>query len=333
MAVDVSPSSKISKPIVYISSQIIDYERSESSSLDYFVLLLALIINKTRGITDQDVVVKIAKSVVDPSHQLELIHEVFQNKERFSGVIISPVNEPLVKDALETKIKSFEDYQTLPVITIDKKIDGPVNDVHIPGITSNWYNGGACAAQLILDYRFRHRPGNVDQYSNVLIMPGLESSPQRISGFTDYLEGQKCTISKTDRVNFTREGAKNEIISFVNRKGFDDIDFVFACNDEMALGVLDAIQQLDLNVKKRKFPATKIVGFDGTAEFLNMMKTNELLLGTVNVNLRSQVSQLIQNIKELFSVDKFYSLSDLKGYSHEERYEAKKSEKCFPKSS
>ena len=323
MAVDIpSPDNK---PIAYISSPLINIDTSQTSSNDYFVQLLTLIVQKIHDVIDADVVVKLSKSTLTSSDdQDRLIHEIFSRKEKYSGVILSPVNVSHAAQALKTHIRTLDEYKSLPIITIDKQITEPVNDILIPSITSNWRNGGACAADLIL----RKLTSDDDSSpKNILYMPGLEGSAERIAGFTDELKDDRenrFTLTGLPQADFTRETAKARFDAYLTRNK-NDVDFVFACNDEMALGIRDAI--LEARVSNTLIERTKVIGFDGTKEFTAAMdsENNDILLATVDVNLESQVDKLVQKIHKLFSTEKDYT--SLESFSHSESYRPRESKR------
>lgn len=319
MAVDI-PLLNDTKPIAYISSPLINIGEPQTSSNDYFVQLLTLIVQKVHDVINADVVVKLSKST-SSDDQVALINEIFSVKEKYSGVILSPVNVSHAGLELEKHINTLDDYKLLPVITIDKQITEHVHNILIPSITSDWKNGGACAASLILEYLLTT---NDNDAKNILYMPGLEGSEERIVGFTDVLKGDldsRFTLTRLPHADFTRETAKVRFANYL-RTNSNVVDFIFACNDEMAVGIRDAILEVrPLEVVDR----TKVIGFDGTKEFTAAMdaENNDILLATVDVNLESQVDALVAKINELFSTTKNYT--SLERFSHSEAYRPKKS--------
>lgn len=327
MAVDMpSPDNK---PIAYISSPLINVDTSQTtSSNDYFVQLLTLIVQKIHKVIDADVVVKLAKST-SSDDQVSLIQEIFSRKEKYSGVILSPVNVSHAAQALRNHITDLNDYKLLPIITIDKQITEDINGILIPSVTSDWKKGGACAAELILSKLTIHHD---DGPKNILYMPGLEGSAERIAGLTDELtkddKEKRFTLTGLPPADFTRETAKALFDTYLKRNK-NDVDFVFACNDEMALGIRDAILEArQLPIPNPLIEHTKVIGFDGTKEFTAAMnsETNDILLATVDVNLESQVDNLVEKIYKLFSKEKDYT--SLESFSPDsDSYRPKKSDR------
>jgi ABC-type sugar transport system substrate-binding protein len=315
MAVDI-PQLDDNKPIAYISSPLINVGASESSSNDYFVQLLTLIVRKIQAVIGSDVVVKLAKST-SSEDQINLIKETFAIKEKYSGVILSPVNTSHAWLELKTHIKNIHDYKSLPIITIDKQISNDVNGVVIPSITSDWMSGGSCAGDLIL--RYLEKIGDTNA-KNVLYMPGLEGSEERILGLTEALKKDtRFTLTRLPHADFTREDAKARFTEYLSTNR-NIVDFIFACNDEMALGIRDAILEA---LPSEFINSTRVIGFDGTKEFVSVMDSasDEILLATVDVNLENQVDKLVERIRPLFSTSKSYT--NLEYFSHHEAYSPK----------
>lgn len=318
MAVDI-PSLNDAKPIVYISSPLINITVSDTSSNDYFVQLLTLIVQKIHDVINVDVVVKLSKST-SSDDQVTLIGELFSNKEKYSGVILSPVNGSHAGLELQKHITTLESYKLLPIITIDKRINEHVNEIVIPSITSDWKNGGACAADLIMQYLRNTKDTTA---KNVLYMPGLEGSEDRIAGFVSVLkDDSRFTSIRLPHADFTRETAKARFADYLETNK-NVVDFIFACNDEMALGIRDAI--LEARPSNPHIARTKVIGFDGTKEFTAAMDSdnNDILLGTVDVNLERQVDKLVEKIRELFSEKKNYT--SLEPFSHSVEYQPRES--------
>jgi ABC-type sugar transport system substrate-binding protein len=315
MAVDI-PLLSENKPIVYVSSPLINIDAAQTSSNDYFVQLITFIVQKTHHLLSADVVVRLAKST-SSDDQVTLIKEIFSKKEKYSGVILSPVDVSHAALVLQSLIHTLADYKSLPIITIDKQITEPVNDIRIPSITSNWKDGGACAARLILR---RLKIRNDNGAKNILYMPGLQGSEERIAGFTEVLGGDadnRFTLTGVPKADFTRETAKTRFIDYL-KTNRNVVDFIFACNDEMALGIRDAI--VEARPSNQVVQCTKVIGFDGTKEFTAAMdaENNDILLATVDVNLESQVDKLVEKIRDLFSTTTEYAR--LEPFSHSEGY-------------
>jgi len=107
---------------------------------------------KIKEVLKLDTVIKLAESN-ESLDQVSLLKESLikstNGEYRYSAIIISPVNENHIWHVLKDNFSSIEDYKKIPIITIDKKINNSVNGLQIPLISSDWYNGGRCAAESI----------------------------------------------------------------------------------------------------------------------------------------------------------------------------------------
>jgi len=89
-----------------------------------------------------------------------------------------------------------------------------------------------------------------------------------------------------DTANWKRENAYKKMINWVNEYG-DKIEVVVSNNDEMALGVVKALE--DSNISEENKPI--IVGTDGIREALESIK-NGNIIGTVFNDYKSQASYI-----------------------------------------
>jgi ABC-type sugar transport system substrate-binding protein len=295
-------SKKIDKPIVYISSLL---NKNKSSSFDFFVEIITCISEKLS--LDYDLIVKIPSST-HPS-QAQLIEKIIEQSDNYGLFIVAPFNTLELKKILEGK-----DIR-IPIITIDKYFDTIKNNntnIEIPYISADWKEGGKLAADIFIEH-FK----NKDKVT-ILILEGLEGSQVRIDGFTERIKetnkrgckkrksnpcikcksGSDCKFSliKSDTLDFSRESATTYLKRFLQDNPNLQIDGIFACNDEMALGARDTLQELTKNGNHQNI---KIVGFDGINEVKFILKNNkdDLLLGSIDVNISQQVEHLVNSIK------------------------------------
>lgn len=290
------PNINLTKPIVFINSAIINIDNNTSSSLDYFVKILALISHKVHKIIGTDLIVKIPISNKS-SEQSIFIDEIYNSKEKYSLLIVSAINEKEIHLALKKHIKSIDDYTSLPVFTIDKVLSELVNEIRIPYVTSNWEQGGEFIAKCVAKYI--NEKLDSKEFIEIAILEGLEGSALRIKGFKNEIEKDQTLMNrirytplKHDKLNFTREGAYDFLKAYFNNHKTTVFDIIFACNDEMALGARDAI------LENNKHKDTRITGFDGTKEFTSLISDSKdnNLLATIDVKIENQIDALIELI-------------------------------------
>jgi ABC-type sugar transport system substrate-binding protein len=87
-----------------------------------------------------------------------------------------------------------------------------------------------------------------DTPTNLVVLEGTTGSApanDRAEGFAEAIEGTAITTLDSQTGNFTRADGKTVMEGFLQKYG-DDIDLVYAHNDDMALGAIDAIEAAGL---------------------------------------------------------------------------------------
>jgi diguanylate cyclase (GGDEF)-like protein len=140
----------------------------------------------------------------------------------------------------------------------------------------------------------------------VAVIKGLTepTSIQRVLGFKEAIESNPAMkIVAIEQADWLRAKARQVTENILEKN--PDVDALFAVNDEMALGAVDAVESL------KKLGRIFIVGLDGTLDALNSIKEGKLT-ATLSTNphemgrilLRTMVRGLIKEekiIEEIFS--------------------------------
>jgi ribose transport system substrate-binding protein len=149
----------------------------------------------------------------------------------------------------------------IPVITVDRKSAGGKILCHVG---PDNFEGGRMAARLLAD--ILKEKGNIVEIEGI---PGTSSSHDRGYGFNDELKKfDNIKIIAREAANFDREQAKQVMSKLLRENVY--FDAVFAHNDNMILGVADALSE-------RKLSQNKIlVGFDAIREAVQAVKTKKI---------------------------------------------------------
>ena len=281
------------RPIVYISSAL---STRESSTFDYFTSLVSNLVWSVQRILKKDLVVKVPETNITRP-QIDLLDEVLDHREKYASMIIAPIESEEVRTLLNQRINSFDEYRKCPIFSIDKPV-GIITEqnIEVPSVYADWYKGGYAAGEAAKKI-FRKNPDLRDR--KVLILKGLEGSEKRIQGFEDACRTSKIPmvidVTEDPPIDFSREGALDRIIDEYS-ESLQEYSVIFACNDEMALGVREAILSLrqDDHSKVEQKTRFRILGFDGTNEFVRLQKKpGELYLhSTANVHVAKQALRL-----------------------------------------
>ncbi|RVW00046.1 ABC transporter substrate-binding protein [Mesobaculum littorinae] len=132
----------------------------------------------------------------------------------------------------------------IPVILLDRRVDS-AEDLYMTAVGSDLVHEGEVAGDWLV--------GEVgDEECRVVELEGTTgSSPaiDRATGFRNALEGHdNIEIVRSQTGDFTRSGGKEVMESFLQAEGGgQDICALYAHNDDMALGAIQAINEAGLN--------------------------------------------------------------------------------------
>lgn len=175
------------------------------------------------------------------SNQISNIEDLLQ-----SGVSVLIINatdsDAVVPAVMEANSRN------IPVIAVDRGINGGTVAYFI---ASDNVAGGGLAGQYLCDKL--GGKGNVVELEGI---PGTSAARERGQGFNDYLT-KSCpglTVAARQTANFNRAEGLTVMENILVAQ--PDIAAVFAHNDEMALGALQAIQASGRKIL--------VVGFDAT---------------------------------------------------------------------
>ncbi|WP_407656626.1 D-ribose ABC transporter substrate-binding protein [Marinitoga hydrogenitolerans] len=189
-----------------------------------------------------------------PYKQLNDIEDLVQ--QRVDLIIINPTDSDAIVAAVEEANNAG-----IPVITVDRAANGGKVILHI---ASDNVAGGAMAAKYIAD--LLNGKGNVVELVGI---PGTSAARDRGLGFETELKkypGLKLIAKQT--ANFNRAEGLSVMENLL--QAYPEIDAVFAQNDEMALGAIEAIKS------EGKLGKIVVVGFDAIPDAVNAVKNGEM---------------------------------------------------------
>jgi galactofuranose transport system substrate-binding protein len=145
---------------------------------------------------------------------------------------------PIVEDGWDDVLKEAKDAK-IPVILEDRTLKSPktLYDAWVGlDFKSEGVKAGTWAAKTFTEP------------TNMVVLEGTTGSApanDRAEGFDSAIAGSKITKIASQTGDFTRAGGKTVMEGFLQKYG-DTIDLVFAHNDDMALGAIDAIEAAGL---------------------------------------------------------------------------------------
>ena len=194
-----------------------------------------------------ELVVQAAEREIDVEKQMQIIENLLQTGIRV--LVVTPSGSKEIASAIAKANRAG-----VPVIVVDTRVDaGAVddNDLDIETfIGSDNYEGGQVAGR----YLVKATKGS----AKVAILegiPGHETGDSRLRGFREALQGAPgMTIVASQPANWERDQGFSVFQNML--QAHPDIDALFACNDLMALGAVEAAAAAGRTGRIR------IVGFD-----------------------------------------------------------------------
>ncbi len=190
--------------------------------------------------------------------QIEAIRSFIEKK--VDVIAIAPVIqsgwEPILEEVKQAGI---------PVIISDRSVEVSDPSLYVTFIGSDFYDEGRKAGKFLLD-KMRDTAGPI----GIVELRGTEGSTpsiERGNGFRDTIKDHTQYVKlQSESANFTLEEGKKVMESFLKENG-RDIDVLFAHNDDMALGAIEAIEEYGL----RPGIDIVIISVDGTRKAFEMM--------------------------------------------------------------
>ena len=180
-------------------------------------------------------------------------------------LLINPVDSAAIAPAVEAANSAG-----IPVITIDRSSEG---GQVVTLVASDNVAGGEMAAEYIAEISGKN--ANTVQLEGT---PGASATRERGEGFANIAESS-LNLLDSQTANFDRAEGLTVMENML--QAHTDIKAVFAQNDEMALGAIEAIEAAGLTGK------IQVVGFDGTEDGLAAVEA-----GTLSATVAQQPEEM-----------------------------------------
>lgn len=210
-------------------------------------------------------VVQAAERETDVERQMQIIENLIQRK--VTALIIAPSGS---REIVPVVLKA--NRAGIPVFIVDTRLDHSAMQAAggrvAAFIGSDNYDGGKIAATFALE-----RLGGRGRVALLEGIPGHETGDARIKGFRDALQGQAgVTIAASQPANWERDQGFNVFQNILQAN--PDVTALFAANDLMALGALEAIAAAG------KTGRITVIGFDALDEARAAVKSGKMA-GTI----------------------------------------------------
>ena len=195
---------------------------------------------------------------------------------------------PVVESGWDTVLKEAKAAK-IPVILVDRNIDSKDDSLYVTKIGSDFHEEGMKAGKWLLDnYK---KPGDV---KIVELQGTVGSAPaiERKKGFEEVIKADpRFKIVRSQTGDFTRAKGKEVMEAFL--KTDPNIDVLYAHNDDMAIGAIQAIEAAG----KKPGQDIIIIGVDAVkGAFEAMMAGKMNVTVECNPQLGPQLMELVKDV-------------------------------------
>jgi ribose transport system substrate-binding protein len=203
------------------------------------------------GELEIDLVVQAPERELDVEKQMQIVENLIQT--RVQVLCLTPSGSRELVPAVAKANKAG-----IPVIIVDTQLDEAAVEAEgvqvLTFIGSDNYDGGRLVGEYLAGLFT-----NATQVALLEGIPGHETADSRLRGFRDTVKGvDHIEIVASQTANAERDQGFNVTQNLL--QAHREIDAIFAGNDLMALGAVEAVAAADLTGK------IKIIGFDAIDE-------------------------------------------------------------------
>jgi ABC-type sugar transport system substrate-binding protein len=217
-------------------------------------------------------------------NQIKAIRSYIQQK--VDVIAFSPVIES-GWDAVLNEAKRAK----IPVILTDRAVDSKDTSLYKTFLGSDFVKEGNTAGEWVVEeYKDESGPVNIAELQGTT---GSAPAVDRKQGFTDVIsKDPKFKITQSQTGDFTRAKGKEVMEAFL--KSGKPIDLLFAHNDDMALGAIEAIEGAGLTPGKD----IKIVSIDAVHDGMQALADGKInYIVECNPLLGPQLMDLVKKVK------------------------------------
>ena len=166
----------------------------------------------------------------DPAAQIAAVRGFIN--QGVDAIVIAPI----VSDGWDDVLKEAQDAG-IPVVLEDRTVSAS-DDLFASWVGLDFHKEGVTAGEWAAA-EFGDTP------TKMVVLEGTTGSApanDRAAGFNESIEGSAIETIDSQTGDFTRDGGKTVMEGYLQKYGVDGIDLVYAHNDDMALGAIEAIE-------------------------------------------------------------------------------------------
>jgi ribose transport system substrate-binding protein len=214
----------------------------------------------------------IVKTATGPSDQANSLEDLVATQQINALVILPYESAPLTDPVREVKKKGIF------VTVVDRALsDNSIQDLYVAG---NNPGMGKIAAEYLID--------KLGGKGNIVVLRGLPTviDNQRFDTFMSLIKNTQIKVLDSKYANWNRDDGFKVMQDFLTR--FPKIDAVWAQDDDIALGVLDALRQA------KRENEMFVVGGGGMKEVIKRVENKDTLVPVDIVYSPSMISNAIE---------------------------------------
>lgn len=224
----------------------------------------------------------------DPAAQIAAVRSFINQK--VDAIVIAPI----VEDGWDDVLTEAKDAN-IPVILEDRTVTAS-DDLYASWVGLDFKLEGQKAGEWA-------KETFTDPTKMVVLEGTTGSAPanDRAEGFDSAIAGSSIEKIDSQTGDFTRDGGKSVMEGFLQKYGADGIDLVFAHNDDMALGAIEAIEAAGAK------PGTdiKIVSIDAVHDGMQALVDGKInYIVECNPLLGEKAAALVKDVLAGTTVDK-----------------------------
>lgn len=231
----------------------------------------------------------------DPAAQIAAVRSFIS--QGVDAIVLAPI----VEDGWDDVLQEAKDAD-IPVVLEDRTVTSS-DDLYASWVGLDFKQEGITAGEWAAE-------NFGDQATKMVVLEGTTGSApanDRAEGFNEAIEGTQIETIDSQTGDFTRDGGKTVMEGFIQKYGIDGIDLLYAHNDDMALGAIEAIEAAG-GVPGEDI---KIISIDAVKDGMQALVDGKInFIVECNPLLGEQAADLVKKVVDGEEVDKQYFVPD-----------------------
>jgi len=231
----------------------------------------------------------------DPAAQIAAVRDFIN--QGVDAIVIAPI----VTDGWDDVLQEAKDAG-IPVVLEDRTVSAS-DDLFASWVGLDFRNEGVMAGEWAAE-------NFGSEATKLVVLEGTTGSApanDRAEGFDEAIAGTSIEKIDSQTGDFTRDGGKKVMEGFLQKYGADGIDLVYAHNDDMALGAIEAIEAAGATPGED----IKIISIDAVKDGMLALIDGKInFIVECNPLLGELAAGIVKDVLDGTAVDKEYFVID-----------------------